>query len=190
MTGIHDLVPGELEAPHARVVFTAFRLSDSPMLLAWGRFREPLAAATRPAATGAARRAAPLVPAPKTPGAVSGLWRLLATNNRELGRSYLLYSSFEAARMHVQRLQRHAADLEVSAVMGPEPATHGWIVTHDGVPVMTCGRWYSSTSAMAASVAGTLAALPNAVLSAEVDRPAPSGRLSRRLTSSGHAQSW
>ena len=193
MTGIHDLVPGEHVAPHARVVFTAFRAADSPMLLAWARFREPLAAAGRPGGAVADRadpRVASAFAPSKAPDASSGLWRLLATNNRELGRSFLLYTSLDAARSHVKRLQRHAAELEVVVVIGPVTASYGWIVMHDGVPVMTCGRWYSSTSTMAAAVAGTLAALPTAVLSAEVDRPARSGRLSRRVASSGHALVW
>lgn len=164
-----------------RVTFTAFRSMDDPMLMAWARFRQPFVSlstgavavphrpskrevATRPTETAAAGR----------PEARSGLWRLLATNNRELGRSFHLYGSVEAARAHVERLQVEGANLEIAIVPGPLNSSRGWIVTHDGSPVMTSSRWYDSSSTGAEAAVGALAAFARAIVS-----PAPAAHRSR-----------
>ena len=180
MTGSHVAL-GDSRSGRARVTFTEFHSADDPMLRAWTRFRETFPAPLATAAAVRQRNSSPtrptLVVAPERPPA---LWRIHATNNRELGRSFVLYSSFEAARDHVLRLQEHSADLEVAVIAGPLNASRGWAILHEGSPVMTCSRWYSSTSTGIAAAAGALAAIPRAVLSDEADRSAPSGRFSRR----------
>ena len=175
-------------APFARprVAFMEFRSDDDPMLTAWVRFRSPLAEtasdgpvaemhrpAPRPAAAPGTRVVAAAAP-------TSGFWRLLASNNRELGRSYLLYRSFDHARAHVQELQSDAAALTIAYVSGAQPGSRGWVITHAGAPVLTCSRWYDSISTRSAAASGALAALPLAVLAAAPDRSGPSGRLMRR----------
>ncbi|GAA1954126.1 hypothetical protein [Agromyces allii] len=195
------------EGARGRVTFTAFSSADDPMLIAWGRFRSQLAGAgdqIGPGIKASAARTVATATAPHRPAAAaaaeerhgrgdaqaSGLWRLLASNNRELGRSYLLYSSHAAARTHVQRLQAASAGLEVVIMDGPVNASHGWVVTCGGTPVMTCGRWYSSTSTSIASAMGALAALHRAVLSEDVDRTAPSRRFSRRVPMKSQVDAW
>ena len=182
MTGSH-VVLGDVRSGRARVTFTEFRSADDPLLRAWSRFRDTF---PTPLATSAAvrqrdsppTRPIPVVALDRPPA----LWRIHATNNRELGRSFVLYSSFEVARDHVLRLQERSVDLEVAIIPGPLNASRGWALLHEGSPVMTCSRWYSSASTGIAAAAGALAAVRHAVLSDEADRSAPSGRFSRRRT--------
>jgi predicted phage tail protein len=87
------------------------------------------------------------------------VWRLLASNNRELGRSAQTYNSFDAARAHVLQLQEQADALVVTAVPGTSAGTHGWLATIDDTAVMTTGRWYGATSSSLEAAAGTIAAL-------------------------------
>lgn len=182
MTGSHVAL-GDARSARARVTFTEFRSADDPMFRAWTRFREafptPLAMGTPVRErTPSTTRPTPALP-PEHPPA---LWRLHASNNRELGRSFVLYNSFESARDHVLRLQEHSADLEVAIIAGSVNASRGWAILLAGSPVMTCSRWYSSTSTGIAAAAGALAAIPHAVLAGDPDRMAPSGRFSRRMS--------
>lgn len=187
MTGNH-VAFGDSALGRARVTFTEFRSADDPMLRAWVRFRGSLA--THLASAAAVRNQSQPQPQPQqqqpTPTPAVGrerppaMWRLLATNNRELGRSFVLYGSFDAAHAHVTRLQHASAELEVAIITGPLNASRGWVILHEGSPVMTCGRWYSSASTGIAAGAGALAAIPRAAISDDADRSAPSGRLSRR----------
>ena len=173
--------PGGRAAP--RVTFTMLASDDDPMLRAWLRFRDPLLGSNDPDARPALRHviADPLRPERGGRGAIYGFgfWRMLASNNRELGRSYLLYRSFEQARMHVQTLQSQPAALEVTYVSGPGSSSRGWILTAAGEPVMTCSRWYDSTSARAAAAVSALAAFPLALVSDAPDRSSRSGRFIR-----------
>ncbi len=152
--------------------FTEFATSDDPMLLAWARFRGTLAAGP----TRMLPNARP--PQSRTPN--SGLWRLLATNNRELGRSFLLYHRFDAARAHVVQLQSDPDGLTIEHVPGPSNGSRGWVIVAAGSPVMTCSRWYSSLSTGAVAAAGALEAFRTAVLTDAPDRSDASGRFRRR----------
>ncbi|WP_232498970.1 hypothetical protein [Agromyces humatus] len=196
MTGNHVALGGTAGAP-ARVRFAVFDSDTDPMLQAWARFREPFVG--RPQGTRPTR--APVAPLGNAGSIVAvarstarsgaqrwpGIWRLLASNNRELGRSSLFYDSFDAACAHVRRLQAQCAELEITVVAGPHNASRGWVVWHEGVTVMTCGRWYNSTSTGAASALGALAALPHAIIADDADRSASSGRFGRRHTVPEHA---
>lgn len=155
----------------ARVTFTQFLDTDAPMLLAWARFRSTLTGL--PGSGGETRRA-------PTANRESGLWRLLATNNRELGRSFLLYHRFEAARAHVEQLQAQREALSIEHVPGPIKGSRGWVVVAGGAPVMTCSRWYSSLSAGAEAASRALEAFGTASLADAADRSDASGRFRRR----------
>lgn len=158
-------------ATYARVTFTEFLATDAPMLLAWVRFRSML--------TGLPE-GGPRTDRPHPARRESGLWRLLATNNRELGRSFLLYHRFETARAHVQQLQARPDSLSVHYVPGPSNGSRGWVVMAGDSPVMTCSRWYGSLSAGAVAAARAVDALGSAVLADAPDRSDASGRFRRR----------
>ncbi|WP_164861592.1 hypothetical protein, partial [Microbacterium sp. CPCC 204701] len=164
-----------------RITFTVFRSMDDPMLRSWVRFRSPLVGSSVPDELQALGRGEDAPRRGRQTGAAEpGFWRLLASNNREVGRSYLLYRSFDHARTHVQQLQAEPDDLAAAYVSGPHNGARGWVVTFQGTPVMTCARWYDSTSARAAAAAGALAALPTAQVADVPDRSGPSGRFLRR----------
>lgn len=164
-----------------RVTFTVFGSSEDPMLRAWLRFRSPLIGSSNPDAQPAFGRGGDDLPRHDRRGEVElGFWRLLASNNRELGRSFLLYRGFEQAREHVQHLQTQSHSLEVAYVSGPVHGSRGWVVTSGDAPVMTCSRWYDSTSARASAASGSIAALVTAHVSDAPDRSGPSGRFLKR----------
>jgi len=143
----------------ASVVFSAFNSASDPRLQGWLTFRSQLqsddAAPERRVAT--ARNAWSVR---------SGIWRLLASNSRELGRSSSVYTSFAAARAHVLALQAGVDDMVATTVTGPSSGTHGWVVTVDDVAVMTSGRWYGTTSTTRDACAGALAAFRGALVTA------------------------
>lgn len=170
-----------------RVVFAAFRSNDEPMLLSWMRFRDLVHAAD---SVGPRRqpeqRQPPQQPVASTrtaPGH-SGVWRVLASNNRELGRSSQSYASFEQAKAHVLHLQSRHDELVVTAVVGPQPGLYGWLLEHDGVPVITCGRWYAPSSSRDTAVS-TVAALRDAVIT---EAPRSSLDSLRRSTGRRHSE--
>jgi hypothetical protein len=164
----------------ARVRFTEFLAPEDPMLLAWARFRSALAGPS-----GVEPHAHPIQVAHPQ----SGLWRLLATNNRELGRSFLLYRRYESARAHVEQLQRDPDGLAIKLIHGPHNGSRGWIITAAEAPVMTCSRWYSSSSAGSIAAAGALEAFRGAVLTDAPDRSDASGRYRRRKPGAAHVTS-
>lgn len=151
------------------------------MLVAWARFRGLLSGPEREPA----RAPHPVLPVYSE----SILWRLLATNNRELGRSFLLYRRYETARAHVEQLQSDADALSIELVRGPHNGSRGWAILSGGVPVITCSRWYSSISAGSLAAAGALAAFRTAVVTDNPDRSDPSGRFRRRTPIGPHAYS-
>lgn len=170
----------DLGAPAAaRVRFTEFMAAEDPMLVAWARFRRLLASS--------AREAPHAKPAALPVYSESVLWRLLATNNRELGRSFLLYRRYETARAHVEQLQSDPDLLSIELVRGPHNGSRGWAIMAANVPVITCSRWYSSISAGSLAAAGALEAFRTAVITDSPDRSDPSGRYRRRTPISPHA---
>lgn len=92
------------------------------------------------------------------------VWRLLAPNNRELARSAHLYRGIADAERHATALQNAADDLEVSLVLGPRPGMRGWIATHRGVVVLTCGRWYGGAAANSESAAAAVQLVATAAI--------------------------
>ncbi|WP_167040798.1 hypothetical protein [Salinibacterium sp. ZJ454] len=153
------------------MAFTEFLVPDDPMRLAWARFRSTLAGPPR-----VLHKTSPT----QTPNPQSTLWRLLATNNRELGRSFLLYHSFEAARAHIQQVQARPDSLKIEHMPALNNGLRGWIIMAADAPVMTCSRWYSSLSTGAEAASRALEALRTAELADSPDRSDASGRFRRR----------
>jgi hypothetical protein len=115
-----------------------------------------------------------------------GIWRLLASNNRELARSWVAYPSFDAARADVTRLQGSVDELVVSIVRGETASQYGWLATLDGEPVISSGRWFGASSTSLHSALTTLADFALAAVS-----PAPvraTDRRARALSDAG--SSW
>jgi hypothetical protein len=121
----------------ASIVFSSFTSAADPMPRAWSRFREQLVVtAQRPVDRPESQPSGPVC-----------VWRLLASNNRELGRSAALYPSFDDARAAVVDA-RLMQNVEIRSVHGPNAGTHGWFVQEpDAPPLMTCGRWYGAHAA-------------------------------------------
>lgn len=123
----------------ARVVFDTFRSADDPMLAAWLAFR----ARALPAAS------APPLPSVRTQDApgkrgMFGVWRLLATNNRELARGSSLHESPDSAWAEAEGLRARFAELTPSVMRGSAAMRHGWALRLSGDPVLICSRWYES----------------------------------------------
>jgi hypothetical protein len=121
----------------ASIVFSSFTSAADPMPRAWARFRDQLVVAEQQSVD---HRAGP------QSGSVC-VWRLLASNNRELGRSAELYRSFDDARASVFDA-RLTLNFEIRSVHGPNAGTHGWFIHEPDAPaLMTCGRWYGAHAA-------------------------------------------
>src|SRR5918993_3162079 len=109
----------------SRIAFSRFTSGDDPMLLAWGRFRKRLELPPHDdTAEVSVRHASTLHP----PASMERIvWRLFASNNREIARSARVYGSFAAAKEHVAAIQSRIDELEVHVVRGPETGAYGWI---------------------------------------------------------------
>ncbi|PRY67487.1 hypothetical protein B0I08_10694 [Glaciihabitans tibetensis] len=103
-------------------------------------------------------------PATGSSAPLGGVWRLLATNNREIARSVRVYPTFAEARADVDRVCANRERLVVAAVVGPDRGTRGWYATLDGEPVITCSRWYETSSSSVAASADAVEALQLAVI--------------------------
>ena len=152
--------PGVSALPY--VLFLAFASTSDRRFAGWAALRDsigmgrPFDEDTFPAA---ARR-------PADPAAVKvasvGIWRLIASNNRELARSWVAYSDFEAARTHVAHLQANVEALELSLVRGESASQYGWLASLNGVPVIMSGRWFGAASSSLQSASTTIAELGRA----------------------------
>lgn len=177
-----------------RIVFSMFRSSTDPMFLAWARFLHAVEAGARRSATVAAvtvtvapggpsgpleavRRSQPVARA-VSPTAPCGVWRVLAPNNRELARSARAYTSFASARAHVTALRASVGELGVVSVNGDRVGMSGWYGTRNGLPVITCGRWYGAAASGATAALQALEALAEAVVEDAPRRLEPPRRAS------------
>lgn len=136
------------------------------MVQKWIRFRNtilgdaPVALGTPPA--GRSPKASSSTARSSHPGGGVLYWRLVASNNRELGRSALLYQSVDQARRHVERIMSAAAELKIDAVADRSALRRGWVLSLEAAPVMTSARWYTSSSTSVSSAMSALAALQGA----------------------------
>lgn len=145
----------------ASIVFSSFSSAADPMPRAWIRFRDQLTLSQPPASDH------PLEP---ESGPVC-VWRLLASNNRELGRSAVLYTSFDEARSAVFAARMEPDDWDVLSVHGPNAGTHGWFASaSQSFPILTCGRWYGAHSASVEAARHSLEAFHDATVLAEAHR--------------------
>lgn len=173
--------------PGPSVVFTEFGSRNDPMLRGWLDFRAQVLAGARDIGPSADSRADPRAdPDPErarrpvaTPsGTPSGIWRLVASNHREVARSLFLYESLNKAEDHVGALQNDSDDLVVRLLKGPSAAQHGWLAESGDGAVISCGRWYSASSLSREAAEFSLQALRTASLpsSSRGAGPAAPGR--------------
>jgi hypothetical protein len=145
------------------VLFIAFPSLDAPGLVAWTQFRECV---ERGIASGEPMLDVPdrtLTRAP-TAQAPVGIWRMLASNHREVARSARAFPSFESARLAVVELQVADAPLEIRTFHGPTSSTHGWAALSGGRAVLTCSRWYETASVSHEAAAWSIAAFRSATV--------------------------
>lgn len=81
-----------------------------------------------------------LVPGTRPGGGVG--WRLLGSNNRELGRSACAYADAEAALTAVEGIRGLVADGEVHIVHDGGSGRWAWHLREGGVPVACSGRGF------------------------------------------------
>ena len=158
-------------------MFSAFPSTTDGRFVGWAAFRDALAAGRR--VTEQPDEPRVVVPQPPTQHVEFtrvGIWRLLASNNRELARSWAAYPSFDAAHAHVERLQRDVGRLRITGVKGDSPSQYGWLATSNGQPVITSGRWFGASSTALHSAVTSLAAFESAVVPDEVTRGRTEGR--------------
>jgi hypothetical protein len=140
-------------------VFLVFESASDPRFAGWASFRDAIDAGH--VVSG------PPLPARETRPGGTGIWRLVAPNNRELGRSWSAYPTFDEAHEHVVRLQRDISVLTVTGVRGPTSSQYGWVASLGERRVITSGRWFGASSTSLQSAATTLAAFCSAEIAAE-----------------------
>jgi len=115
-----------------RIIFLRFDNHESPKLTPW---------VTHATHVVGERSVAPVTP---TSSAEDGrsVWQLVSSNNRQLARGVDVHESFEQARSHAKRVVDSAPELSVEYVSESGRGVYGWFASLDGVPVMTCARWY------------------------------------------------
>ncbi|MFF0911985.1 hypothetical protein ACFWZW_14965 [Microbacterium enclense] len=158
----------------ARVVFDTFRSRHDPLLAAWLSFRAQVLPGAELPPAGPMRS----VDGP-TVGGVFGVWRLLASNNRELARGTDLSASPDRARAAVELAQTRSVELAPATVRGSSAMRHGWSLRLDGEPVLMCARWYESPGEAAAAARSVRTVLAGADIALSVTIGTRSGRRHR-----------
>jgi hypothetical protein len=165
--------------PTARVVFDTFRSTTDPMLVAWFAFRARVLPQAVPPAPPTLRPS----DGPTTDG-VFGVWRLLATNNRELGRGSVLHPSPERAWADAETVSARAGELTAMVMRGPLSMRHGWALRLADHPVLICSRWYESPGEAAAAARAARDNLARASIVRSVNIGTRSGRRHRQAPAS------
>ena len=160
----------------ARIVFDTFRSIHDPRLAAWLLFRSHLLPEWSITA-GSLSETTPEASLGQL--GVFGVWRLLATNNRELARCARIFVSPRAAFVAVVAAQTRVEEMSVTAVRGPQSTTHGWVIRRGERPILTAARWYESPSEAAAAGRAASAALGTATIAQGVSIGTASGRRAR-----------
>lgn len=159
----------------ARIVFDTFRSIHDPRLAAWLLFRSHFLPEW--SATAASLESTP--EAALTHLGVFGVWRLLATNNRELGRCARVFVSPRAAFDAAVAEQSRVDEMTITAVRGPQSTMHGWVIRRGDRPVLIAARWYESPSEAAAAGRAASSALASATIAHGVSIGTASGRRAR-----------
>jgi hypothetical protein len=95
-------------------------------------------------------------------------WRLLATNNRDLGRGSDAYPSREALREALLALQRGAAGLE-AVLTRTGPSSWGWRILAGDVTIAVASRNYQRRIQATQAAAVALQLIPQAALGAGLE---------------------
>ncbi|MEN2737820.1 hypothetical protein ABCS02_08525 [Microbacterium sp. X-17] len=109
------------------------------------------------------------------------IWRLLASNHRELARSARVYPTFEEAHTHLLELRADPQRLQVHVVV-VEPTSYGWTASDTERRTMTCARWYANAADSLAGGRAAIAALARAEVAGMPHRTTTSGRRTSRQT--------
>jgi hypothetical protein len=162
-------------------IFLVFESVNDQRFVGWEAFRDSIDEGT--VVTGppnsSVRRP------PRASGGV-GIWRLVAPNNRELGRSWSSYPTFDDAREHVLQLQHDIGEVVVSGVRGSTSSQYSWVASLGSARVITAGRWYGASSTSLQAAATTLAAFASAeVVDKPVSPPRELAHAARPLSSRG-----
>jgi hypothetical protein len=187
---------GDPVASSSHVVFSAFRSNTDPAFIGWVSFREQIHAGSgtttpMPVPYGPAAPPHPGMEPAAAATAPFGIWRLLATNHREVGRSSFLYRSGAGARAHARQLQSLIEGKAVTVMSGPLAGTHGWFIEIDGSPVMTSARWYGSSATSYEAATGAIEALKNATINDEQTPAAtPRRARNRQAADRSRASTW
>lgn len=163
-------------ARRGRVIFDTFRSARDPRLSAWLLFRSYLLPEL--AASQLALMDDPTAVS-LAPIGVYGVWRLLASNNRELARCATVYPSPPAAIAAVRGAQAQVSEMSVSTVRGPVATKHAWLLRRGDRPVATAARWYESPGEAAVAGRAAIAVLGTADVADGVSIGTASGRRSR-----------
>jgi len=155
------------------VLFMAFPARDAPGLVAWTRFRELISSGMSASDPTLDDRASTVNTSPL------GIWRMLASNNREVARSAIAYPTFDRARRAVLELQQVEEPFEIRTFHGPSSGTHGWAALSGGHVVLTCARWYETSSISLEVSASSIAAFRTATVTESPWQTAATAREAR-----------
>ena len=164
------------------VLFMAFPARDAPGLVAWMRFRELISSGISASDPTLDDRGTTVSTRPL------GIWRMLASNNREVARSAVAYPSFESARRAVLELQHVDVPFEIRTFHGPSSGTHGWAALSNGQVVFTCARWYETSSISLEVSASSVAAFRSATVTESPWQTAATAREAREARMA--VQAW
>lgn len=167
----------ESRARRGRVIFDTFRSVRDPRLSAWLLFRSYLLPEL--AASQLALMESPSVADALAPIGVFGVWRLLATNNRELARCATVFASPAVAVDAVGVEQSRADQMQVSTVRGPVATKHAWVMRRGDRPIATAARWYESAGEASAAGRAAVTVFRSADVVEGVSIGSASGRRSR-----------
>lgn len=109
------------------------------------------------------------------------IWRLLASNHRELARSGRVYENFDEARSHLFALREAPEQLQVHVVV-IEPTSYGWTADGPNPKSMTCARWYANAADALSGGRAAIAALLRADVAGIAHRTTTSGRRTARTS--------
>jgi hypothetical protein len=140
----------------ATVHFVARPTRDAEGPLTWQSGREALAHFAREAEDTSPQG---------TPPDVVGIWRLLASNHRELARGATTFTSFDEALSTVVSWQSLHEKFDVSTFHGPRSGTHGWSVSIEGAVIFTAARWFETGAMNLDSCSASIAAFCGARVS-------------------------
>ena len=113
-------------------------------------------------------------------------WRIVSGNNREMGRSAVVFEDLASCLAGIEELQNADERLEPRMSLDSRRSHWWWSIGLDGQPVAMSSRGYDRGRECGASLAGFLKALPRAT----VVHPVASGLRRRRDLLPGDFLRW